>query len=74
MKNSKLIDQAKEVIQRLEPVPQVPDLSELSEDDLRTIAAMQDRLKAAGLPLVPESLTSDEMALYEAIERKVSHE
>ncbi len=70
--NSKLIDQAMEVLQRLEPVPQVPDLSVLSDADLRSIAAMQDRLKAAGLPLVPDNLTSDELAVYTAITAKLS--
>ncbi len=72
MKNSKVLTDARELLQRLEPVPQVPDLSVLSDADLRAIAAMQDRLKAAGLPLVPDNLTSDELAVYTAITAKLS--
>ncbi len=72
MKNSKVLTDARELLQRLEPVPQVPDLSVLTDADLRAIAAMQDRLKAAGLPLVPGNLTSDELAVYTAITAKLS--
>jgi hypothetical protein len=75
MKNSKVLTDARRLLDQLQATPtQRPDLSVLTDDELRAILAMQERLEAAGLPLVPGSLTGDELAVYESIERKLIHE
>ncbi len=44
-----------------------PDLSKLTDNDLRAIAAMQKRLQSENLECIPGNLTENELIIYNSI-------